>query len=363
MTNPSLSLLTLQLTGSDPRTWGLQHGEAFAAQIRELSAIRSELLVKQLPGWSQAMIDRLCDDHLAALSQRWTDTLAELTGIGEASGVSLRELVVLNAYTDLKDFVASNAPAIEGGCSALVVKGPRVNFAAQTWDMHASAEPYTLLLDVPGAARRARVLTVAGCLGLAGVNAAGVSVMINNLNCRETNRAGLLWPGLVRKMLEQPTAASAVSTLVTNLPSSGHNYLVSDRGEAINLETTGRRYEQTAAIARGRAGVIGHTNHYLGTLASEELVDRRGPTTLSRMVALDAFFAAHPLADLTSATVQEAFLEQGALCDCVCFRPDPGDPHAVVTCGGIAVDHAAGTAFAFRGRYDAATKIEWKFGA
>jgi isopenicillin-N N-acyltransferase-like protein len=262
-------------------------------------------------------------------------------------------VVVLNAYTDLKDFLDEpddGAAAAEGGCSAVAVKGPRVNFSAQTWDMHASAEPFALLLDVPGAAVPVRVFTVTGCVGMAGVNAARVSVMINNLPCRETNRHGLIWPGLVRLMLAERTAAAAVSVLAGNLPSSGHNYLVSDRTEAINVETTGRRHELTARIPQGANGVIRHTNHYLGTLRDAERTDRLGPTTGARLTALEDVGAEPRLSDLTTEAVACALFERGPTADCLCLAPPPPhNPHGGATCGGIAVDHAAGTAFAFRG--------------
>jgi hypothetical protein len=67
-----------------------------------------------------------------------------------------------------------------------------------------------------------------------------------------------------------------------------------------------------------------------------------------------------PAEALTSDTVRREFFESGRLCDRVCFGPKPGEPHGGSTCGGIAVDHLAGTAFAFRGRYDASSRIEWR---
>jgi isopenicillin-N N-acyltransferase-like protein len=348
------------LTGTDPRAWGAQHGEAFASEIRELAAIRSDLLATALRGWTTAQVERLCDDHLHTLATRYPATLAELEGIGAGSGTSLRELIILNGYTDLRDFSASDRPAVEDGCSAMAIKGPHINFAAQTWDMHASAEPFTLLLDLPNATVPARVLTLTGCLGLCGVNAAGVSVMINNFHCRQTNRGGIVWPGLVRQMLDQRTAHAAVATLKANLPSSGHNYLVSDRDEAFNIETTGLRHEQTGHVAREMVAAIGHTNHFVGALNSEEIVARRSTSTDARLAALDAFFADHPAAEVTGTVARAAFFEAGALCDCVCF-PKPQDPAAACTCGGIAVDYATGTAMAFRGLYDKAHAIEWRF--
>jgi isopenicillin-N N-acyltransferase like protein len=352
-------LLTLKLDGADPQQWGRQHGEAFRRQIRELVDIRRGLLVARMPGWSVAQIDRLCDDQLAAMEQRWTRTLAEVRGIADGSGVSLRDIVILNAYTDLKDF--DDAVAEEGGCSLLAAKGPRVNFAGQTWDMHGSAEPYTLLLEIPQAQVPVRVLTLTGCLALSGVNDWGVAVLINDLHCAETSRRGLIWPGLVRLILEQPRASAARRTLATNLPSSGHNYLISDRAKAINVETTGRRCGVTAMLQSTHPGYIAHTNHYLGELVKYERTGKRSPTTEGRLAALQAFFAAHPIESLTVEMLFREFFESGPLCDKTCIPGSPTDPRISKTCAGIAVDYTENKAYAWRGRYDRGQRIEWSW--
>jgi isopenicillin-N N-acyltransferase-like protein len=350
----SKRLLELTVTGDDPREWGRQHGETFAGPIRELADIRRDLMVARMPGWPAAKIDQLCDDHLAAMNDRWPRTLAELQGIADASGVGLRDLVILNAYTDLKDF--DNAVAEEGGCSLMAAKGPKVNFAGQTWDMHASAEPYTMLLTLPDGTR---VLTLTGCLALSGVNRSGVCVLINDLQCSEVDRHGLIWPGLVRLMLEQPRASLAKRALATNLPSSGHNYLMSDHAKAVDIETTGRRESVFAMVTSTQPGYIGHTNHYLGELAKYEKVDKLSPTTKQRYAALQQFFADHPIESLTTDTLFRSFFEAGPLCDCTCM---PGtEPGSSKTCAGIAVDHAAKKAYAWRGKYDRSKRIEWNW--
>jgi isopenicillin-N N-acyltransferase-like protein len=303
-------------------------------------------------------VDSLCDDQLAALEKRWPTVLAELRGMGEASGASLRDLIVINAYTDLKDFVDDRTP-LEGGCSAVAVKGPHANFTAQTWDMHASAAPFTLLLQIPGAVRPAWILTIMGCVGLCGVNAAGVSVMINNLQCGETYRSGLIWTGLVRLMLEQSSAADAYATLRDNLPGSGHNYIIADAKQAMNVETTGRRTTLLDKVERSKPGYVLHTNHYLSDLAEYEVKSRLGPTTQRRLAALKAFASANPAESVTSADVSEQFFASGSLCDCL--KIDPGDnPHGGATCGGLGVEHDTGKVLAFGGQYSVATRREWK---
>ena len=71
---------------------------------------------------------------------------------------------------------------------------------AQTWDMHATAIPYVMVLGIPESedGPAARLLTVTGCLGMAGMNASRVSIAINNLYSTDAT-LGVVWPAMVRQ--------------------------------------------------------------------------------------------------------------------------------------------------------------------
>jgi hypothetical protein len=167
-----------------------------------------------------------------------------------------------------------------------------------------------------------------------------------------------MWPGLIRLMLEQSTAQAAVDVLSHNLPNAGRNFIIADRDRAFDYETTGRRVNRLGHLSADRFGHLVHTNHYLGVLKETEITARLGPTTGQRLAALESFFAAHPIDQLTGDIVRRAFFESGALCDCVNLR-SPADANATATCGGLAVDHGARKAYAFRGRFGAETTITW----
>lgn len=358
----SSSILHLKLTGNDPRSWGRQQGEAFTQQIRELNAIRQELLAGFLKGWSREKILQLCRDHAATLKAEDPALFEEVLGMSETTGVSVEDLMALNAYTDMRDFSAGDHTRSEDGCSILAAKSASVNFSAQTWDMHGSATPYMLLLEIPGP-QPMHVLTITGCLGLCGVNRAGVSVMINNMHCRETNRQGIVWPALVRKMLTAKDAAGATKILAHNIPSSGHNYLIFDRHTATNIETSGTRFEVTASIPEGGHGYIFHTNHYVGTLKETEILDRQSPSTHKRFDALVNFARGKDVSRVSSDQLIDGLFVNGATCEILNIAPSPNSPHLGATCGGIGVDHVAGIAFAFRGLFSEGKRIEWKLGA
>lgn len=349
----------LKLTGTNPREWGRQQGEVLRSPIREMNAIRQGLLAGFLKSWTREKILVLCKAHAATLERRDPDLFSEALGISEASGVSVEDLMALNAYTDMRDFSAGDHAKIEGGCSILAAKSNSVNFAAQTWDMHASAAPYMLLLEVPSPVPM-HVLTITGCLGLCGVNDAGLSVMINNMHCSETNREGIVWPGLVRKMLATTSTAEATEVLSKNIPSSGHNYLIFDPKTASNIETSGLRYEETSKLSESDAGYLVHTNHYVGSLKSTEIMERQSHTTHDRMAALETFIHTHPVDNVKGSQLAHSLFIEGATCAAINIAPEAGAPHGAATCGGIMVDHKAKRASIFAGLYRDNQIIEWE---
>src|SRR5690606_5110350 len=131
---------------------------------------------------------------------------------------------------------------------------------AQTWDMHeGSAEHLVLLHGKPHDAPDFVVYTTAGCLGMIGMNEAGVSVGINNLMAAD-GRIGITWPFVVRAMLEQETAQAAFEVLLGTPLAGGHNYLVMDAtGVGINVEAMSTR---THVTRLGDAPLV-HANHCL----------------------------------------------------------------------------------------------------
>src|SRR5690606_16210707 len=106
-------------------------------------------------------------------------------------------------------------------CTAFLVPAGRMATAqgtaagalAQTWDMHeGSAEHLVLLEGSPHDAPDFIVYTTAGCVGMIGINEAGVSVGINNLMAADGG-VGITWPFVVRAMLEKESAEEAMKVL------------------------------------------------------------------------------------------------------------------------------------------------------
>src|SRR5207244_3698545 len=148
------------------------------------------------------------------------------------------------------------------GCSVIWAAAPTGHLLAQTWDMHATAIPYVMMLKVPehDGAPAMWLLTVTGCLGMAGVSAARVGLCINNLFSNDATR-GIVWPAMVRKALRERTATAARDVIAHSPIGSGHHYLVADRTDAFAIETSGTRRKQILDARASAAHQYCHTNH------------------------------------------------------------------------------------------------------
>jgi isopenicillin-N N-acyltransferase-like protein len=298
--------------------------------------------------------------HLPVLAAYDHALSEELLGIAEGAGVTPEDIVVANHYTDLRDLspdpatwrpaptrdvegdggapVASTRPpsTIEGdGCSVLWATSPTGRILAQTWDMHATAIPYVMTLVVPAAgdAPPARLLSVTGCLGMAGMNGARVAIAINNLFSTDAT-LGVVWPAVVRRALRERSAAAARDVILGAPIGSGHHYFVADRDAAFALETSGVRRKQIFAGARA---AYCHTNHCLdGDVARASKVPPTS-TTHDRMRWLEASLAASEVVDLADAW-RRLGSEDGWPRSVCTNMATPESPHGAATCGAIAMN-------------------------
>ncbi len=277
-------LRVLQVSG-DPYALGYAHGKAFASEIAALTEERLRLSCDPFwTGGQQAALDEVLALGRACLAYHQefdADLLEEMHGMAEATGLGVNELVIMNGFTDFVDVVANPAvlhhqrsaavPPGEdfdgGGCTAFVIAPQAAQdgqgYLGQTWDMHATATPYVLLLDVrPQHSPALLTFTLTGCVGMIGMNEYGVAVGINNLLGAD-GRPGVHWVYVVRKMLAQRTVDAALAVLRGAHLSGAHNYLLLGPDAAGELH--GCNVEQTATRTHVTPveTVYAHTNHCL----------------------------------------------------------------------------------------------------
>lgn len=333
---------------ASPRDWGRIHGERFRGEIRSLAEIRMYLTLRLGRFPDADAVLRVASAHLPVLERYDRALSEELHGIAEGAGVSPAEIVVLNHYTDLRDIDASSGAAPEGagagsdgdgGCSILWARTPDGPILAQTWDMHATAIPYVMMLHVPGTGEQpeAWLFTLAGCLGMTGLNRHGLGMAINNLHSTDA-RVGIVWPALVRRVLRERTAARARDVVLASPVGSGHHYLIADAASAHGIETSGDlrevMFEDTGGTSA--AGYV-HTNHCLNPAVAARSRVPAASTTHDRYDWLAASVAERPLADVRDAWARLGSHDGYPRSVCTNMAT-PENPHGAATCGAIAME-------------------------
>jgi isopenicillin-N N-acyltransferase like protein len=327
-----------------PRERGRAHGEAFRPLIAEVAALRTELAV----GWGfsdGAAVLEVARAHLPVLEAFSSSLHAELVGIAEGAALTPEEIVVLNHYTDLRD-IGGGPPRVEEDCTAAWARTPAGAVLGQTWDTHGSARPYVCMLGVPseGGEPAAWLLSIVGCVGMTGLNDVGVGVAINNLISTDAG-VGVVWPAVVRRALRACTATEARDVILSAPLGSGHHYLVADRMAAFGIETSGR--SRTVVFGGDRDAFV-HTNHCLaGEVAAHSRVSPES-TTHDRYQILEAGLRNAPLRDVHD--LWERLGSHEAYPRAVCTHMATADrPHAMATCGAVAMDLDRGVLFAAQG--------------
>ncbi len=278
-----------------PYEMGYTHGKAFAKEIGELTEERLHLSCD--PFWTGGQSATL--EEVLALGRECLRyhhefdpaLMQEMQGMADATGLGINELVIMNGFTDFVDVVANPAvlhhqrsaavaPGEDfdgGGCTAFVVAPTAAadsqGFLGQTWDMHSTATPYVMLLDVrPQEGPALMTFTITGCVGMIGMNEHGVAVGINNLLGAD-GRPGVHWVYVVRKMLAQRTVDEALHVLRGAHLSGAHNYLL--MGPDAWGAVRGYNVEQMATRAHvvPVENVYAHANHCL----IAEMVDVERP--------------------------------------------------------------------------------------
>jgi isopenicillin-N N-acyltransferase-like protein len=356
--------------GEPPRVWGQIHGESFRGEIKAIAAIRAYLCTKVGGFKSAADVRTAAAAHLPVLERYHRGLYDELIGIAEGAGVWAEDIVIANHYTDLRDLdpdpstwrpsplrddpgatghsqePGAGAAGLGGdGCSVIWAESPTGRILAQTWDMHATAIPYVMVLRVPASADGPAVtlLTVTGCLGMAGMSAARVGVAINNLYSTDAT-LGVVWPAVVRRALHAPTAAAARDAIASSPIGSGHHYMVADRTTAYALEASGTRRKQV--FAGGPAYC--HTNHSLDADVAARSKVPATSTTYDRMRWLEADLARERVADLDDAW-RRLGSEDGWPRSVCTNMATPESPHGAATCGAIAMNLTTGELWAQQG--------------
>ncbi len=273
---PPHRIRVLRLEGS-PRERGLAHGRAYAESIRLYAEDRVHLAADG--SWAgrkatEADVLALAEEMLPAHRAYAPDLTEEMLAMAEGAGISAAEALIVGGFTDFVDTLRATGarPAAnpqldaEGDdCTAVLVP----DLLAQTWDMHDSATPHVIMLDIQEVVP-SLVFTTVGCIAQIGLNAAGIAIGINNLVGTD-GRIGVTWPFVVRKVLQATTIEAALAAIVDAPLAGAHNYLILDaHGHGYNVEAMPTHREVTTL---GGTPIV-HANHCVVPATAQHEAER-----------------------------------------------------------------------------------------
>lgn len=327
--------------GASFKEWGISHGKAFKEAIKELAAIRRDLMLKKNPRLL-SKLSQLAIEQFECTKKFSPHLADELQGIAEGAEVDLVDIVILNNYTDFRDIELP-----EEGCSTIHLHTKEHQVSGQTWDMHQSAKNFLCTIEIPANEHGPKmiVLSLAGCLGLMGINENGQFIGVNNINT-ENAKAALIWPALVRASLEHTCFNSMKETLINAPVTSGHNYLISSLGNSEHWEIAPTAKQMVAMTDDKNLGKTFHTNHCLGAeLKKIEQQTAQSSTTFNRFTLLeDKISQCETFSDLIQLLNDH---EEHPKSICSHFASGAQDPS--MTCGGGVYDHKTKKIFFWRG--------------
>ncbi len=338
----------INLTGS-PYDMGYAHGLRFHDEIHMFTEER--LRLSQDANWtghnlSRAAVIALAEACVAEHQAYAPDLMEELQGMADATGLSPAELVINNGFTDFIDVVynlgditlpAAVPPLVADNCTAFMVPANRSAdgnaFFGQTWDMHASATPYVILIQgQPDNAPEFLAFTITGCVGMIGMNSAGITVGINNLMATD-GQIGVTWPFVVRKILAQDDLDAALECLTSAKLAGAHNYMLMDKdGKGYEVEAM----STSQYVHKLTDETVTHTNH---CLVQQNLDVARERPPESRMSSENRLRRARELLAKSDITVDDLMaLTRDDVA--ICTRPKP--PMHVESCGAAIMRPATG---------------------
>lgn len=264
----------VDVTGT-PYERGRQHGAAVPSRVKR----SIELYGGQLGdlGYGTAAKTALIGEFAKEIEAFGAHYIEEMRGIADGAGVSLEDVIMINARTEViaKARMVKNRPVEvtdehDDGCTGAIILPERSATGelihGQNWDWRVECAETAIVLRV----RREDgpdflTFVEAGGLARCGMNAAGISITANYLECdRDFTRAGVPLALIRRKVLEQEHLAFAIKAVAATPKACSNNMMLSAvQGFGIDFECA----PDEAFPLYPEDGMIVHANHWVGAIA------------------------------------------------------------------------------------------------
>ena len=325
----------IEVSGS-PYDRGVQYGRQAAPQIAR--CVGQYCAQAKTLDMDEHLLAQIVREYLPILDNFDHRQIEEMRGVAAGAGVTFEQIVLVNARTELFQFalrpglLESMKGAVPDGCTGVVVR-PHASrdkqlIHAHNWDWkYESAESSVILRIRDEDGPDILTFTEAGALARFGLNARGICITANGLECdRDYRRAGVPLALIRRKVLEQAHLALALRIAYIT-PKSGSNNVI------ISHAASGLVYDFECApdetfMVEAQDGVLVHANHWLSPIALTKLQEcgiADAPSTFYRDVRAREALAVRA-GDITGDDVMGVMLDDFETPWSICYPPRPSSP-------------------------------------
>jgi len=269
-----------------------ERGKQYGLQTKGLIEKNLELyfdLWSKLWGAKRPEVLKHCSSLVPVIGEYDAEILEELQGIAEGSGLSLEEIVTLNARYEMV-FAQSAVAEAGGGCTSIAAM-PAVTknghaILGQNWDYKERFQGLSVILEVEREGSPGIVMhTEAGTMGHKGMNSAGLGICLNAL-VSSRDRFEATTPFLIvgRAILNADSLSRAVKAVLNAKVTVSFNFLIAHcDGEAIDLEVS----PLDVGFLHPDGGILTHSNHFIALNNRPDMID------VFKATIPDTLFRAH----------------------------------------------------------------------
>lgn len=250
---------------------GRAHGALLSERIKAHLNAWLQSLVKPPISDAQAYLERMLveTDFLAAIRAHTPELLEEIDGIADGAGLPRRLVFALQLLDEEWAYRATiDRRSPPEKCSSMaVVRSEALTWVAQNMDLGVYTDGHQCLLrvDADDDGGASLILSLAGMIGLLGMNSRGVGICVNSLPQLRSSPTGLPVAFVIRKLLQQATLDRAVALLRSIPHATNQHYLIAEAGTARSFEACPAGVVEYRPTDSKR---IFHTNHPLAVQTS-----------------------------------------------------------------------------------------------
>lgn len=251
-----------------------QRGLSYGTQSRE--RIKAHLdawlhsLVKPPISNAHTYVEQMLAEtnFLPAIRTHVPDLLHEVEGIADGAGLPNSLVFALQLLDEEWTYRAAldRRPAPNKCSSLAVLSRPGLTWLAQNMDLGVYTDGHQSLLRLEADDRSTSLIfSLAGMIGLLGVNSKALGVCVNSMPQLRSSPEGLPVAFVIRKLLQCATLDEAASVLSTLPHATNQHYLLAQPGAARSFEAGPHGVVEYLPADRTR---IFHTNHPLAREAN-----------------------------------------------------------------------------------------------